>query len=86
MLRGDFDSLHKDLKEACSKVGLGLFFQLTSKRMRCNSLKLGQWRFRLDIKENLFTNRVVKYWSRLPREVVESLFLETFKNCVDVAT
>ena len=60
------------LKWAYKKDGDRLYSRACCNRKRCNGFKLKEGGFRLDIRKNLFTTRVVKRWNRLPREVADA--------------
>jgi len=50
-----------------------------------NGFKLREDRFKLDIRNKIFTMRVVKCWNKFPGEVVKTPSLETCKARLDGA-
>ncbi|KAK4815748.1 hypothetical protein QYF61_006786 [Mycteria americana] len=67
------------LKGASKKDRNKLFSRACCDRTRGNGFKLKEGRFRLDIRKEFFTMRVMKHWNKLPREVVDAPSQETFK-------
>ena len=66
-------------------MGTDFFSRTCCDRTRGHGFKLKQERFRLGIRKNFFTMRVVKHWHKLPREVVDAPSLEIFKAMLDGA-
>ncbi|KFV18062.1 hypothetical protein N340_13660, partial [Tauraco erythrolophus] len=82
-LQGDLIAVFQYLKGAYRKAGDGLFTRSCCDKTRSNGFKLKEGRFRLDLRKKFFTLRVVRYWNRLPREVVDAPSLEVFKARLD---
>ncbi|TRZ23417.1 hypothetical protein HGM15179_003711 [Zosterops borbonicus] len=83
--RSDLIAFYNSLRGDGSRVGISLLFQVTSYMVRGNTLRMHWDKFRLEIRKNFFTERVVRHWNGLHREVVESPSLEVFEKQLDMA-
>jgi len=78
-----FTAAFQYLKGAYKKPGEGLLTGPCSDRTRGNGFKLKEGRFKLDIRNKLFTVRVVRHQHRLPREAADAPSVEVFKTMLD---
>jgi len=84
-LRGDLIALYSFLRSGGGEGGVESLSLGSSDRTHWNCSKLCQRGFRPGIRKHFFTERVVKHWNRLPREVVDAPSLSAFKRHLDTA-
>jgi len=82
-VRGDLRNAYKYPKGGCQEDGERLFSVLPSDRTSSSGHKLKHRKFRLKMRKNFFPLRVTEHWNRLPREAVDSFYLEIFKHHLD---
>jgi len=83
-LRENLIALYSFLRRGSGKGG-AKSFSLGSRRTLGNDSKPHIVRFRLDIRKDFFTERVVRHWNKLARVVADSPSLSVFKRHLDNA-
>ena len=53
--------------------------------MSTNDFKLKEGKIRLDVRKKFFTQRLLRHWNRLPREVIDVPSVGAFKARLDGA-
>ena len=82
-IRGDLIETFKILKKIDKIDHEDLFEISLLSTTRNNSLKLKAQRFNTDIRRNFFNIRVVNPWNKLPKSVVQTNTVATFKKKLD---
>ena len=72
-------------KKRAVKENGKLFGRVYYGRTRINGFKLKEGRFRLGIRKKVYTVRMVRHWSRWPREMADTLSLEELMVRLDGA-
>lgn len=71
------------MKGAYKQEGGRIFTWSDSDRAGVNGFKLKVERFRLDVRKEYFSQRVMKHRHRLPKEVADAPSLEAIKASLD---
>lgn len=79
--RGNLITIYKSLKCEGQVNGDKLFSMVSNNTKRGNGKKLEHRKF---CTRKNFTVRLIEHWNKVPTEVVESPFLEAFKNHLDL--
>ena len=82
-LRGDLITMYQYLRGSYKDGGDSLFTGSHMEGTRWDGHRLFLGRFQLDMRGKFFTLRTVKHWNDLPREVVDSATLDTYKIWLD---
>ena len=82
-LRGDLITMFQYLKGGYKEDGDSLFTRSHLEKMGGNGYKFLLGRLLLDTRGEFFTIRTISHWNNLPREVVDSPTLDTFKIQLD---
>ena len=82
-MRGDLRETYKIMK-GIDKIETGKLFPLAGEtRTRGHGLKIRGNRFRTELRQNFFTQRVVNLWNSMPSEAIEATSLNVFKARID---
>ena len=82
-VRGDLIEAFKLLK-VIAKLDYSLFFKLSGdSKVRGHTYKVVKNSFRLDVRKNFFSNRVVDAWNELPQYVVDAETVNSFNARLD---
>ncbi|GAB0185824.1 hypothetical protein GRJ2_001047700 [Grus japonensis] len=82
-LRSVLITIFQYLKGGYKEDGDSLFIRSHVEKTRGSGCKLLLGRFQLDSRGKFFTMRTISHWNNLPREVVDSPTLDTFKIWLD---
>lgn len=78
--RHDLVAAFKSLRDNCKYDEAKLFLVVPDGATRDSGHNLQLETFRLNLRRNLFSRRLVQNWGNLPTEAVEALFFEVFKT------